>query len=170
MLLNIWEWGKERDGKGLTIGVDEIIFLALFPGRLNTISHISKGQQINFTLPNRSETFTAKVIKINPMLQTETATLKIHCKIEHPDKKIFVPGMFVNAEIETAPTTVEGLQLNAVIKDGEDYFAFRVQNNQVQKTALINAILTRDFIVFDNEKEVKQVAGYPLLCLSPPSR
>ena len=45
MLLNIWEWGKERDGKGLTIGVDEIIFLALFPGRLNTISHISKGQQ-----------------------------------------------------------------------------------------------------------------------------
>lgn len=116
------------------------------------IGAISKGQQIKFTIPNRSETFSAKVIKINPMLESESATLMVHCQIEHPDKQTFVAGMFVNATIEAESVAVEGLPLQAVIKEGEDYYAFQVQNNQVQKTALINPSASKDFIVFENTK------------------
>lgn len=115
------------------------------------VGAISKGQRINFTIPNRSETFSAKVIKINPMLQSDAATLQVHCHIEHPNKQIFVAGMFVNAEIEAASVAVEGLPLEAVIKEGENYYAFQVQNQQVQKTALIKPSTFKDFIVFENK-------------------
>lgn len=116
------------------------------------IGAVSLGQNVNFTIPNRSETFKAKVIKINPMLESEAASLKVHCKIEYPDKRAFIGGLFVNAEIEASAVDVEGLPLEAVIKEGEDFYAFQVENNEVKKTALVNPVVSKDFVVFDNDK------------------
>lgn len=113
---------------------------------------IFKGQKVDFTLPNRQEIFKAEVVKINPMLHTEQASLQVHCHIEHPDKSIFIAGLFANANIQAKANLVEGLPLDAVFKEGDDYFAYKIIDKTAVKTPLINPIAYNDFITFDGDK------------------
>lgn len=117
------------------------------------IGAISKGQQVNFTIPNSSEVYQATVVKINPVVFPENATLQVHCHIDHTDKSTFVAGLFVNAEIQSQESQAEGLPINAVLKEGEDYFAYKIVNNAAIKTPLTNPSLYDDFVVFDDNKD-----------------
>ena len=123
------------------------------------VGAIYKGQEVNFNIPNRTETFKAKVIKINPMLQKEQSSLQVHCIIEHPDKHIFVAGLFANATIQTKESAVEGLPLSAVVKEGEDFFAYKIIDKNVVKTPLNNAVAANEFVLFDGAKEGQWVIG-----------
>jgi len=117
------------------------------------IGAISKGQEVHFTIPNRSETFKAKIVKINPVINEGASTLQVHCHIEHPDKTIFVAGLFANARIDMAAQEVEGLPLSAVVKEGDDYFGYKIKNNEAIKTPLSNVVALNDFVLFDEKKE-----------------
>ena len=127
------------------------------------IGSIHKGQEVLFTIPNRTETFRAKIIKINPVINNEQATLQVHCSIEHPDKKIFVAGLFANATIDMEAQEMEGLPLSGVIKEGEDYFGYKIQNKEVIKTPLSNVAIFNNFVVFDGEKDGQWVVERSLL-------
>lgn len=116
------------------------------------ISGIKKGQKVRFTLPNSSENFSAEIIKINPMLDEIKGTLQVHCHIKHRNKKGFVSGTFVNAQIEKGSADTEGLPLSAVVKEGETYFAFQIKNGEAVKTVLENVRVTDDFVLFDGSK------------------
>ncbi len=116
------------------------------------IGSVELEQKVIFTIPGSSKEYHAEVVKINPMIHNNQSTLQVHCHINHKDKKIFVAGLFVNAELQMSPTEQEGLPLSGVLKEGEDYFAFQLKNQNLTKTTLSDVKLIDDFVVFSNPK------------------
>ena len=117
------------------------------------IGFIQTGQTVQFTIPNRSETYLATIEKLNPMLDHEGSSRQAHCRIDHAEKEIFVPGLFANAMIQTEEVSVQGLPLSGVIKEGETYFGYLVDGNTVAKTQLSNAQVLDQFVTFDGSKD-----------------
>ncbi len=111
---------------------------------------VATGQKVNFTLPNNPRIFSAEIVKINPVLNEETGTLNAHCHIQIDDCKQTIPGMFVNAEIEVEAQKVKGLPLDAVVKEGEEYFVYIVEGNSFTKQLLENPHVLNNFITFED--------------------
>ncbi len=116
------------------------------------VGSIKKSQKVSFSISGQSQIYNGEVVKINPMINKTNATLQVHCHINTKDNKILIPGLFVNAQIETGNQEMKGLKLSALIKEGEDYFAYKVIQNAFVKTSLKNVSIVDDFAVFDGEK------------------
>ena len=91
-----------------------------------------------------------EIVKLNPMLSDETGTLNVHCHINEEDAIQIIAGMFVNAEIEVEAIDVSGLPLEAVIKEGTDYYAYCIEGDLLKKHLLQNVVVSGDFVTFDS--------------------
>lgn len=111
---------------------------------------VKKGQKVQFVLPSSSKSFEAEVVKINPLIDSETNTMNVHCHIEEHKNTAIKPGVFTNAKISGATSMQLGLPMDAVIKQGEKYFAFRVVGDEVKKELLKNPTVKNEWVVFDN--------------------
>mgnify|MGYP007095184323 CR=1 FL=1 len=67
--------------------------------------------------------------------------------------------MLVLAEIATSPSEKTGLPIEAVIKEGEAYFGFLVNEGALQKQLLINADATGDFVTFEPFAQTEMVTA-----------
>ena len=123
------------------------------------------GQQVEFMLPNNPHTYMAEVVKLNPIIDKETGTLNVHCHIEEDHEKDMKAGMFVNAEIEVEAVEVQGLPIQATIKEGENYFAFFVEEGKLVRHQLDNPKMQDGFVTFNNmpKGEVVIAGAYYLL-------
>lgn len=123
------------------------------------ISRLQKGQQVNYTLPFEAKTGTATIEKINPMIDDASSTLQVHCHFNGKDRENLLPGLFVNAVVLTGSQEVYGLPLDAVVKEGQTYFAFQLKDGEYEKTALRDAEVTGDFVQFSNPSEGEWITG-----------
>jgi cobalt-zinc-cadmium efflux system membrane fusion protein len=126
------------------------------------IGAIKTGQEVEFSLPGQEGAFRAKISKINPMLEKDRSSLSIHCDIEEANTSLLVPGLFANAIIYSASQALEGLPLGGVVKEGEDYYAFKITGEKVEKLHLHVTQIMEDFVVFEGPKEGEWVVdgGY----------
>jgi cobalt-zinc-cadmium efflux system membrane fusion protein len=120
---------------------------------------VAKDQRVEFTLPNNPKIMGAKIEKINPVLDDRTGTLNVHCHIDKKDTKYTIPGMFVNASISVEEREFSGLPLNAVIKEGNEYYAFVVVGEYLEKQLLDNTQVHGDFVTFDGLKSEQMVVS-----------
>lgn len=109
---------------------------------------LKKGQKVLFSLPNNNQQFEAEISKLNPMIDEETGTLTIHCQIEKGQNEVIKAGMFVNATIEVAAQEVTGLPIDAVLKEGEDYYVYWVDGEILKKQALEEVSVNNNFVTF----------------------
>ncbi|WP_020567363.1 efflux RND transporter periplasmic adaptor subunit [Neolewinella persica] len=123
------------------------------------IGRLKKGQTVNYTLPFESETGTATIEKINPMVNDASATLQVHCHFNGKDNEKLLPGLFVNATVLTGTQEVYGLPLDAVVKEGQTYFAFQFRDGTHEKMALHDAEVNGDFVTFSNAPDGDWVTG-----------
>lgn len=123
------------------------------------IGYLKKGQTVNYTLPFDAQTGTATIEKMNPMVDGSSATLQVHCHFNNKDSDKLLPGLFVNATILTGNQEVYGLPLDAVVKEGQTYYAFKVRGDEYEKTALQNPRVEGDFIAFSNPDKSTWVTG-----------
>ncbi|MEZ4885865.1 MAG: efflux RND transporter periplasmic adaptor subunit [Chitinophagales bacterium] len=125
---------------------------------------LKKGQKVLFSLPDSPKQFEAEIVKLNPMIDEETGTLKVHCHIEKGQGEIAKAGMFVNAEIEVAPHEVVGLPLEAVVKEGNDYYAYLIEGDLFKKRLLEEVQVNSDFVTFKelNSQEMVVAGAYYL--------
>lgn len=64
---------------------------------------IKVGQSINFTIPEYGDQrFEGEVHLVGQEIEADTRTIRVHGHIKE-EKDLFLPGMFVEAEIQTAP-------------------------------------------------------------------
>lgn len=128
------------------------------------IAEIQVGQAVQFTLAGHTKSYAAEVMKINPMVDPERSTLQVHCHIDEAASGPFVAGLYADAHIQLAAKKVQGLPLDAVVKEGEHYFGYRLHDEGVKKQALTNAQLHQDFVSFDGDKSGQWViaGGYYL--------
>jgi len=111
---------------------------------------LEKKQEVQFTLANNPQKFSATVVKLNPVLDHETGTLRVHCHINDEQSKQMRAGMFVNAAIKVEAQEMKGLPLEAVIKEGENYFAYFAKGSLLEKQLLKNVRVSDNFVMFDN--------------------
>jgi membrane fusion protein, heavy metal efflux system len=85
------------------------------------ISKVSVGQKINFNLPDNYESKQTAVIYQVGKTINEDKTVKVYATIEGEINNL-LPGMYVNASIETKNDSVKALPSNAVLTfDDKDY-------------------------------------------------
>lgn len=138
-------------------GTEHLHLELLVPSR--RIGRLKKGQTVNYTLPFEAKTGTATIERINPMVDGESATLQVHCHFNEKDRELLLPGLFVNATVVTGEREVYGLPLNAVVKEGQTYFAFQVQDGEYTKTALRDTEVNGEFVTFSNPSAGEWVTG-----------
>ncbi|MCB0706575.1 MAG: efflux RND transporter periplasmic adaptor subunit [Saprospiraceae bacterium] len=112
------------------------------------VPFLKVGQPVLFSLPNNPAIFNASIVKLNPMLDSETQTLMVHCHIATDQQKDIKAGMFVNAFIEVDARELRGLPLSAVVKEGDKYFAYVVEGDLFKKQLLQDVEVMDDFVSF----------------------
>lgn len=138
-------------------GTDHLHLELMVPSQ--QIGRLQKGQTVNYTLPFEAKAGTARIEKINPMVDDASSSLQVHCHFEGTDREKLLPGLFVNATILTGSQEVYGLPLDAVVKEGQTYFAFQMRNGKYEKTALRDAEVVEDFVTFSNPSDGEWVTG-----------
>lgn len=84
---------------------------------------ISIGQRVKISAPNLPGlTFSAKIILISRTLDEQRAAL-VHCHFDRDDHRL-VPGMFLNADIETTETNALTVPEDAVLRFENRFFVF----------------------------------------------
>lgn len=121
---------------------------------------VEKGQKITFSLAGTDFSGEAEVVKINPMVDMDSGTLRVHGHFapDIPQERL-IPGLLVSARLLTSPRTASGLARNAVVKQGNHYFAYRPTSDGFEKIALEDALDHGDFVSFSNTAEGEWVIG-----------
>jgi len=112
------------------------------------IGYVQKGQKLDFNVPGQNDTYSAELVKINPMLEAGQATLQVHAHITGEVPKKLIPGLFVNATILAGQQSLTGLPESGVVKEGETYYAYLMKGEQLEKVALPNAKVMDGFVAF----------------------
>lgn len=138
-------------------GTDHLHLELMVPSQ--QIGRLQKGQTVNYTLPFETKAGTATIEKINPMVDDASSSLQVHCHFKGKDRKKLLPGLFVNATILTGSQEAYGLPLDAVVKEGQTYFAFQVRDGAYEKIALRDTEVMGEYITFSNPSEGEWVTG-----------
>ncbi|MBR9920766.1 MAG: efflux RND transporter periplasmic adaptor subunit [Bacteroidetes bacterium] len=119
---------------------------------------LEKGMKVTYTLPGDATAYEASIVKINPMVEPETQTLMLHCHLDTGQEKAR-PGMFINAVIKKEAGALSGLPTEAVIKEGESYYAYFVEGEELQKRKLEQVRVFPDFISFEAPADARMVVA-----------
>ena len=92
---------------------------------------VSEDQDISFKVPESgNDTFHGTVHLVGKSVDGETRTINVHGHIAEEDEKRFIPGMFVEAEIELESQLVACLPESAIVNsEGTDMVLVRINNN-----------------------------------------
>lgn len=111
---------------------------------------LTTGQRVQYQMPTDTVLGEAEIVKINPMVDDQTGTLRVHCHLEGEGHQSLRPGVFVTAVIQVGPRVATGLPRDAVTKSGDAYYAFRVRDEGYEKMLLRDVEVTEDFVGFSN--------------------
>ncbi len=112
---------------------------------------LAKNQEVLVTIPNSRDSFRASVSQLSSVVDRANGTLVVYCKFDTKAIQALKPGMFVDGTIEVDNREVKGLPSDAVVKEGEQYFAYFVEGPQLVKTLLKDALFNNGFITFSNK-------------------
>ena len=83
---------------------------------------VKSGQSVRFILTNQDNTeINGKIFSVGKSFENETKSVAVHSDISNAQQKL-IPGMYVNALINTGIKTVKALPTDAIIKaDGREF-------------------------------------------------
>ncbi|KAA5541605.1 efflux RND transporter periplasmic adaptor subunit [Adhaeribacter rhizoryzae] len=109
------------------------------------ITHLRKGQKVNFKLANDPTERTAEIAIIGRTVEQDK-TIPVHAHIINPESGL-VPGMFVTAAIKTENTEVTALPETAVVQfEGQSFVFVESPNNQFRRVPVTTGIKNGDMI------------------------
>ncbi len=102
------------------------------------IYKVKTGQMVNFILINQGiESIKGKIFGISKNFENETKALTVHAKILGKAPEL-IPGMFVNALIETSSDTVQSLPEGAVVNEaGKSYIFIKDNGKEIGENAIV---------------------------------
>lgn len=95
------------------------------------INKVAIGQKLGFSLSNEDlKQYVAVITQVGKSI-SDDRTIKVYASVSHPSDKI-LPGMFVNALIETSTNPVDALPSEAIVQfDEKDYiFVFEREKEE----------------------------------------
>jgi cobalt-zinc-cadmium efflux system membrane fusion protein len=133
----------------MNIASDEHIHLELNV-LAKDVPMLEVGQEVFFTLPEKTIELKARVERMDPILDKAQGTRRIHCHIDDKYSAYVLPGMFVNAIIKTGSREVSGLLPEAVIKIDQSYYVFQKNGDQLVRNQILPEEIYPDFIIFQS--------------------
>lgn len=86
------------------------------------LSSIAIGQEVKFRLQNDNREYLAVVHLINKAIDPVKRTINVHCDLKTESQAaLFIPGMYVDAEIATTQSKSPALPATAVVNVGNSY-------------------------------------------------
>ena len=128
--------------------------------------NVKPGQEVEFVLPGQGdEVIRGSIFNVGKYLDDDTKALAVHASITDRSQEL-VPGMFVNALIETGSDSVPALPLQAVVAEsGRKYIFIRDK----EEGAPEEDIVFRRIEVETGLEEMGYVEVLPLEELAPDS-
>ncbi|KOF03354.1 hypothetical protein OB69_07640 [Roseivirga seohaensis subsp. aquiponti] len=98
----------------------------------NDLHKIKVGQKVIFKRQNDpNKTFTATINLINKAIDEENRSVLVHCHLDsEEDERLFIPGMYVEAEILTSSQTQMALPEAAVVEIEGNYYVLVKTNTE----------------------------------------
>lgn len=95
------------------------------------IYKVKAGQKVNFILTNQSNRqIMGEIFGISKSFESETKALVVHARISKKQGEL-IPGMFVNALIETGSDSVPVLPVEAIVHEaGKDFIFIKTANEE----------------------------------------
>ncbi|GAA0875208.1 efflux RND transporter periplasmic adaptor subunit [Wandonia haliotis] len=91
---------------------------------------VKEGQNIRFSIPsNPNEELTAKIYSVGKSFEQNPKAVHIHAEIENK-KGYLIPGMYINAQIETSNAESIAVPESAVVKEGDKFFIFTAEKEK----------------------------------------
>lgn len=98
------------------------------------LNKIRIGQKIYFNTPSLGNSNTmAKVYAIDKAFDSTNKSIIVHARVERNVRKDLMPGIYVNAFIETGTANVTALPDEAIFKTGETDNVFILSRTQIEK-------------------------------------
>lgn len=96
------------------------------------LGSISVGQEVDFVLTNQSnKAIKGTIFGINKSFSNESKTVAVHAKINQESAKGLISGMYVSANINVKNVTVPALPKDAVVRNGDKFYAFILEEEHV---------------------------------------
>jgi cobalt-zinc-cadmium efflux system membrane fusion protein len=104
----------------------------------NDFSKIGIGQKVYVTLPNQEKgLIEATVFATGKAFENDSRSVTIHAEINNNKNKSLIPGMYVNAFIETGMHKVPAVPLDAVITNGGKQYIFVFKEKKKEATKMV---------------------------------
>lgn len=125
---------------GKFIGPEDVMFEIVNTSNLNIeltlfekdITKVAIGQKLSFSLSNDAgPVYSAKITQAGKSIAADR-TVKVYASVTESSNKI-LPGMFVNAMIETASSPVPALPSDAIIRFDDKDYIFVFERNKEEK-------------------------------------
>ncbi len=118
-------------------------------------SKIKIGQNVIFNINSSSKDYKAEIVHINPILDEKDGSLNIHCHFD--DKEKLKAGMYVQASITTENNQQKTLPMDGVVKEGKEYYGYRIEENGVPHKVLLTQVSLNNYFI--TSKEIKEYLG-----------
>ena len=127
------------------------------------IFKVKAGQKVDFILTNQNNRqIRGEIFGISKNFENETKALVVHANIIQKTPEL-IPGMFVNALIETGHDTVPALPVTAIVHEaGKDYIFIKEKNeNPGEKNTVFRRIQVKTGVADLGFTEVRPMEEIP---------
>jgi membrane fusion protein, multidrug efflux system len=103
----------------------------------DSIGDLKPGQKVTFRIHGyEDQDFSGKITRINPAANAMTRQVEVLVSFEEGQQQPGVAGLYAEGRVET--THAEGLSLppDLIVRDGDNAFAWRVQDGKIRKVKL----------------------------------
>ncbi len=103
----------------------------------DSIGSVKVGQTVVFRVHGYAEQdFTGKVARVNPAANATTRQVEVLVNFADAKQQPKLAGLYAEGRIETSTTASLTIPASALVQDGEQAFAWRVNNDRLQKVSL----------------------------------
>ncbi len=97
------------------------------------IHKVSVGQKVHFTVANRPNgELSGRIFAMEKEFEPDVRAVKVHASI-NDSKKGLIPGMYITGHIHTDSIYTKTLPADAVVREGEKYYIFIVDNKALKE-------------------------------------
>ncbi len=106
--------------------------------RADSIGEVRTGQPVFFRIHGFGEqNFMGKITRVNPAANATTRQVEVLVRFADTHAQPNVAGLYAEGWVETSSTLSLTIPASALVKDGEQTFAWRIHNNVLQKVSLV---------------------------------
>ena len=135
----------------------------------DSIGEVKSGQRVSFRIHGFADReFLGTIARVNPSANAMTRQVEVLVTFDDVKQQPNVAGLYAEGRIETTRTSALTIPATALVREGDNAFAWRVSNGQLEKVAL--SIGDRDprtgeFVLKNGLSEGDRLIKYPTVTL-----